>query len=66
MDETAIVEIYVDNVITETEEAILCDMDGNQIWIPKSQIHKSSEVRHEGDTGWLVLPEWLAIEKELV
>lgn len=39
-----------------------------EVWIPKSQIHDNSEVYDSGDhaEGTLIIPEWLAIEKDLI
>ena len=52
--------------LRETEMALLCEIDGKQVWIPKSQIHEDSEVYKMGTEGELVIPQWLAEEKELV
>lgn len=49
----------------ETEMAILCVVDGNEVWIPKSIIHDDSEVFKAGTTGRLIIPEWLAKAKGL-
>lgn len=48
----------------ETEKAILVlNLKDKEVWIPKSQI----EVDHEtGDVVDIQIPEWLAIEKELI
>jgi len=46
--------------------ALLVEIDGKNHWIPQSQIHDDSEVWKPEDEGELVIPEWLAIEKELV
>jgi len=53
-------------VVRETDAAILCDIDGDEVWIPKSQIHDDSEVYEMSTSGTLIIPEWLAVEKELV
>jgi len=54
-------------VLFETENAIKCDTgDPDPVWIPKSQIMEWSEVWGEGDSGVLVIPEWLALEKALI
>lgn len=34
-----------------------------KIWVPKSQIHDDSEVFQNGQSGKLVVTEWLAKEK---
>ncbi len=49
------------------EGGLLVEFDnGDVTWIPKSQIHGNSEVYEFGTDGTLIIPEWLAIEKELV
>ena len=57
-------------VVHATPDALLIsDYCGTEIWIPKSKIDEESELdpdSKEGDEGMLILPEWLAIEKELV
>lgn len=48
----------------ETDNAILISDDGKRgIWLPKSQVEFEPV---DGKTGIVTLPEWLAIEKELV
>ena len=49
----------------ETEKAILCDIDGKEMWIPKSQIDDDSEVFEEGHYGTLIITDWIAEQKEL-
>lgn len=49
--------------IAETDLAILVDIEGEEFWIPKSQVHDDSEVYQEGDEGLLVISKWIA-EKE--
>lgn len=39
---------------------------GPAILIPVSEIHARSEVQKPGDAGKLLLPAWLAIDRELV
>lgn len=60
--------VSIDDVeaVRETENALLCNIGGEEVWIPKSQIHDDSEVFEEGHSGTLVIPEWLATEKKLV
>jgi hypothetical protein len=45
------------------DKAILVEHSGLEIWLPKSQIEYDFS---EGETGELLLPEWLAIEKDLI
>lgn len=55
-------------VIKETDKALLCNIEGEEIWIPKSQIMDESEVFDEDDNsnGTLVITEWIANEKGLI
>lgn len=51
----------------ESDNALQVEMDTGEVaWIPKSQIHDNSEVYELGTDGVLIIPEWLAIAKELV
>jgi hypothetical protein len=51
----------------KTEAALLVeDEDGEEVWIPNSQVHDDSEIWDEskiGEEGKLVIPEWLALKK---
>ena len=56
-------------ILRATDLALHCKIDGEKVWIPKSQILDGSNFgddSEEGDEGELIIPEWLAIEKELV
>ncbi|KKM89966.1 hypothetical protein LCGC14_1243370 [marine sediment metagenome] len=59
-------EVFYDTEIEErvTELARLFMFDGDEVWIPKSQIADEESDRN-GDGGTLWIPEWLAIEKGL-
>lgn len=46
-------------VIYETALAWLLNIDGDQVWLPKSQ------VEDHGD-GTFTVPEWLALERGLI
>jgi hypothetical protein len=52
--------------LKQTEKALLVEIDGEQHWIPQSQVDDDSEVYKEGDEGTLVVSEWIATEKGLV
>jgi hypothetical protein len=61
-------ETYVE-IIRTTELAILCDIDGEEVWIPRSQVESGGEIgadASEGDEGLIVLSAWVAREKGLV
>jgi hypothetical protein len=51
--------------IRATEKAILVEIDGDQHWIPQSQVDADSEVWKEGDEGTLVVSDWIAEQKGL-
>jgi hypothetical protein len=59
--------VSIDNVrcIKETHAALLCVIDDEEVWIPKSQISDDSEVYDEGSSGTLIISEWIANEKGL-
>ena len=52
--------------VAETTEGLRVEVDGTEAWIPKSQISDESEVQARGDTGDLVITEWIAKEKGLI
>jgi hypothetical protein len=55
-----IIDVDVDGIVTETEKAICVRHDRKMIWLPKSQ------VEYDANENVVTLPEWLAIEKELI
>ncbi|MEE8240113.1 MAG: hypothetical protein V3R16_02495 [Nitrospirales bacterium] len=55
----AVVEVDYDDELTETTGAVLFSINGNGIWIPKSQII-------DQDGGTITIPEWLAMEEGLI
>lgn len=46
-----------------TDKALLVSINGDDYWVPQSQVDDDSEVYREGDSGELVVSEWWA-EKE--
>lgn len=50
-------------IVQETEDAILLDVEGTEHWLPKSQIEYDGE---RGDVVDVELPDWLAEDKCLV
>lgn len=44
----------------ETDHAWLLDIEGEKVWVPKSQCE------YDESTGILEIPEWLALAKELI
>ena len=60
--------VELDNVfvVRESEKALLCNIENEEVWIPKSMLLDGSDVGEDGDTGTLVIPRWLAVEKEII
>lgn len=59
-------ELYyleVDDVRVETDKALLCVVNGEEYWIPKSMIKEGDLSR--GESGEIAIPLWLAEEKGL-
>ncbi len=52
--------------IRESASAILCAIDGDEIWIPQSQVDDDSEVFGKNHHGTLIVSQWIAEEKSLV
>lgn len=55
-----IVDLEVDEWITDTEKAYLFVINGKRVWLPKSQIEFDEEDRI------VSMPERMAIDRELV
>ena len=45
---------------TATLKAMLVACEGEEAWIPTSQVHEDSEVNKPGTEGTLVIPRWVA------
>lgn len=57
--------VYLDEVLVvgQTDAAILVQYEGEEVWIPKSQILSDSQVEFVGDRGILAIPRWLADDR---
>lgn len=63
--EKTFVEIDVDEIVHVTGKAILVKVDGNEVWIPKSQL-ETVFAHRKGDTDvTLSITEWIADQKRL-
>jgi hypothetical protein len=61
------VEFEVEEVKVETDKAILVEIEGEEYWVPKSQVDDASEVySKEHGSGTLVVALWWAEQKGLV
>lgn len=55
------VTLYVFVVLVETPQALrVVFTNGDEGWVPKSQINEKSEVHTLADEGTLIVPAWLA------
>jgi len=54
--------VLIPNVLckVETAKAILCVIEGEEVWVPKSQVHEDSEVFERNHEGTLAVKEWFA------
>jgi len=60
--------VEIDDVVVHaaTDAAILVETsDGDEVWIPKSQLRQGTNVIEEGDKGKIIVPRWIAVEKEI-
>lgn len=64
-DSNEIVTVMVDRLIRQTDNAALCSIDGEEVWLPWSQIDEGSEIASNGDSGEVYIPRWLAEKKNL-
>lgn len=48
-----------------TDLSLLIEIEGEDYWVPHSQIMADSEVTDEGDTGTLLVTTWWAEKVEL-
>lgn len=53
-------------LLREGGMAILCEIDGQQVWVPRSQLLVGTTMQRVGDQGEIVIPRWLAINLQLV
>ena len=57
----------IENVtcLQDTDKAILVEIDGEEHWVPQSQVDADSEVYQKGDEGKLVISHWFAVKAGL-
>jgi len=66
----ALVEFEAE-VLASSPEALLCQIEDQQVWIPRSQIDaENSEIDpwkgDTGDSGVIHIPEWIALNEGLI
>ena len=65
MSASGYVHVQVDRIANETLKAFLCVIDGEEVWLPKSQV-ADAEDYERGDTEVeLSITEYIAKEKGL-
>lgn len=57
------VEVYVDECLRTSDKAALLVIDGDEHWVPFSQIEDNEEPLKEGYSGQLYLTRWICDEK---
>lgn len=63
--------VFEAEFIRQSNKAVLVEIDGEEHWIPESQIHDDSEAfvgcdLDKGDACKLICSEWIAKEKGLL
>lgn len=56
------------DVIMDTDKAMLCRLDGEggrEVWIPRKLVLAGTTVDIRGDSGVVMIPTWLAEERQL-
>lgn len=59
------IEIEECRLIHQTYKAGLFEVDGEEVWIPWSQVDEGCELEFNGDEGTLIITEWIAEQKGL-
>lgn len=57
------IEIDDCRLICQTDRAGLFEIDGEEYWLPWSQIDEGCELQKDGDEGTLICSLWIAEQK---
>lgn len=59
--------VYIEDceVKATTDKALLVGIGAEDIWIARSQLHRDCELDSKGDEGDLIIPKWLAEDKDI-
>lgn len=60
------VEVHGDEVARETDRAVLCRIDGDERWIPLSQIDPGTPASEGGCEFTMGITRWIAEQKGLL
>ena len=47
----------------ETDGAVLVEVGGEDLWLPKSQVRSREDLTEPGDVGSVTIPLWLARDR---
>ncbi len=50
-----------EQIVKQTDKALLLEIEGIEVWIPKSQV-----LSHDEDQMEMTIPGWLAKDKDLI
>lgn len=59
------VQIDEATLIRQTVNAGLFEINGEEHWIPWSQVDGDCDLEDDGDTGPLIITQWIAEQKDL-
>lgn len=59
------VEIEIDECLKTTDKAALLLIDGDECWVPFSQIEDNGDDLCEGYSGTLYLTRWICEQKDI-
>lgn len=65
MSASSYVYVQVDRIVRETDKALLCDIGGEEMWLPKSQIADADDYCDGDEDVEIAITDWLAKEKGL-
>jgi len=49
-----------------TDRALLLDLEGEEVWVPRSQVRNDSDIESAGDAGCVYITTWFAKKENLV
>jgi len=59
------VYVEVDRIVKETDKAFLCDIGGEEVWLPKSQISDPEDYSEGDEDVGMSVTDFIAHEKGL-
>lgn len=60
------VTIEVEEIIAETDDALLCQIDGEEVWLPRSLVESGEDYGKGDGPVELNVAEWKAKEEGLI